>query len=324
MEGRLIPVNAFIALTSRIPAEWPGALSAAGYRLEALELPLNTPKGRVVADAVGFNEELNRFVVAEGKSGNGVDHEQAAKYGILDPMELVRSTGVTVSSTAELNAAPCYICLADGADGVEFGLSEAGCEYPLVVVGEDFVELRNAAPYPELVAAFGDGLAVPGPPPAVVRVDEESPDEEYDRIAAAALMARAARGDQLVSATDLAADAVPHLPIYGAGHRGIIQRKVDQALARICAKSPENFDYRGRTSIRSYGVVTITDSPERSDPRGRTQRYQAIAGRLGGTAQVAPPAFEQVGLFDDVDLNAELARLEPSDTPEAGEEEQDT
>ena len=275
----------------------------------------------VVVDAVAFNPALNRFIAAECKSGNNIENEQAVRYGMLDPAELVRSTGVTITEPGDIEVQPCYICLADSADRVGLGLSKAGCSYPIVVVGDQDITLRNADALPEIVGIAKSGLAVPGPPPATIRVDDESPDEDYDRVVGAAVMAHVARGDPMVSTIDLAGDAVPHLPIYGAGHRHAIQKRVEQAAQRVCDRSPENFEYRGRTSVRDHGVVTIVDSPERSDPRGRTQRYLAIAGRLGGQVLPSRAEFEQPGLFDDVDLDAELAKLESTNTAEAGEEE---
>ena len=322
VDRRLIPVNAFIALTARGPSSWPSPLADAGYRLEGLEIPLRTENGLIVVDAVAFNPTLNRFIAAECKSGNNVENEQAVRYGMLDANELVRSTGVTITEPGRVEVHSCYVCLSESADRVELGLSKAGCSYPIFVVGDHDVTLRNAGSLPEIVGIVEAGLTVPGPPPAIVRVDDESPDEDYDRVVSAAFMAHVARGDPMVSTIDLAGDAVPHLPLYGAGHRHTIQKRVEQAAQRACDRSPENFEYRGRTSVRDHGVVTIVDSPERSDPRGRTQRYQAIAGRLGGLVPTGRAEFEQPGLFDDVDLDAELARLEPTNNAEAGEEDE--
>ncbi|MDJ0769821.1 MAG: hypothetical protein QNJ12_13550 [Ilumatobacter sp.] len=321
MDRRLVPVNAFIALAARGPSSWPSPFADAGYRLEGLEIPLHTQNGLVVVDAVAFNPALNRFIAAECKSGNNIENEQAVRYGMLDPAELVRSTGVTITQPGDIEVQPCYVCLADTADRVELGLSKASCPYPIVVVGDQDITLRNSDALPEIIGIAESGLAVPGPPPATIRVDDESPDEDYDRVVGAAVMAHVARGDPMVSTIDLAGDAVPHLPIYGAGHRRAIQKRVEQAAQRVCDRSPENFEYRGRTSVRDHGLVTIVDSPERSDPRGRTQRYQAIAGRLGGQVLPSRAEFEQPGLFDDVDLDAELAKLESTNTAEAGEEE---
>lgn len=322
MDRRLIPVNAFIALTAYGPSSWPSPLADAGYRLEGLEIPLHTERGLVVVDAVAFNPALNRFAAAECKSGNNVESEQAIRYGMLDATELVRSTGVTITEPGEIEVQPCYVCLSDSVDRVALGLSKADCSYPILVVGDDNVALWNADSFPENLGISEAGLTVPGPPPAIVRVDDESPDEDYDRVVSTALMAHAARRDPMVSTIDLAGDAVPHLPIYGASHRHAIQKRVEQAAHRLCDRSPENFEYRGRTSIRDHGVVTIIDSPERSDPRGRTQRYQAISGRLGGQAPSGRDDFEQPGLFDEVDLDAELAKLESTNNTEAGEEDE--
>lgn len=320
MDRRLIPVNAFIALTAQSGANYPRVLGEMGYRLEALEVPLNTEDGRIVADAVAFNPDKNEFLVAECKSGNNIETAQAQKYSKIDPKELVRTTGVTVEESTPLTVQVCYVCLSDGADGIQTGLAKARCEYPIIEVGDDQVALRNGDAAPDLKKPFGDGLPVSGPPAAIIRLDDESPPSEFDSVVAAALMARVARGDEIISIPDLAADAVPHLPIYGTRHRGQIEKLVSESAQRICASSPENFDYRGNTSVRSHGVVRIIDSPEKADPRGRTQRYQALRNRVAGAEAAAVPSFEQGGLFDDVDLSEELAKLEESERPEGGDE----
>ena len=77
MDVRLIPVNAFIALVSPRATSWPNPLYEIGYRLEGLEVPANAGDGRVVIDCVAFDAEENRFMVAEGKSGNNIEDDQA-------------------------------------------------------------------------------------------------------------------------------------------------------------------------------------------------------------------------------------------------------
>lgn len=320
MDRRLIPVNAFIALTAQSGASFPRTLGEIGFRLEALEVPLNTEDGRVVADAVAFNPVKNEFLVAECKSGSNIETAQAQKYGKIDPKELVRTTGVTVQESTPLTVQVCYVCLSEGADGIQTGLAKAKCDYPIIEVGDKQVALRNGEAAPDLIEPFGDGLPAPGPPAAIIRLDDESPPSEFDSVVAASLLARVARGDEIISIPDLAADAVPHLPIYGTRQRGQIEKSVGDAAQRICASSPENFEYRGNTSVRPHGVVRIIDSPEKADPRGRTQRYQALRNRVAGAKAVDVPSYEQGGLFDDVDLSKELAKLEESDPPEGGEE----
>lgn len=81
--------------------------------------------------------------------------------------------------------------------------------------------------------------------------------------------------------------------------------------------------FRHPTASRDYSIVEVVDSPERADPRGRTQRYQAIRRRLQGSTGDDPiPARQQV-LFDSLDLGSELeepAAIEPSAAPGNHEE----
>ena len=118
MDARLIPLNAFIALVSPAGTSWPNPLHGAGYRLEALELPLDAAGGRVAADAVAFSPDMNRFLVVETKSGRNVRPEQARRYGQVDAHQLVRHTGVTVARDDEVTVEPLYVCLADNVDRI--------------------------------------------------------------------------------------------------------------------------------------------------------------------------------------------------------------
>ena len=118
MDTRLIPLNAFIALVSPSCTSWPNPLHSAGYRLEALELPLDAAGGRVVADAVAFSPGMNRSLVVETKSGRNVRPDQARRDGQVDGRQLVRHTGVTVARDDGVTVEPLYVCLADNVDRI--------------------------------------------------------------------------------------------------------------------------------------------------------------------------------------------------------------
>lgn len=321
MDSRLIPVNAFVALTSRSTAAFPNALGAAGYQLEGLEVPVRTEDGVVVVDAVAFHPGLNRLLVVEAKSGKNIEVNQAKKYGKIEPDHLVRDAGITVvNERPPLTVVPCYICMDDTSDGIAFGLSEAGCDYPMIVVADDHVELRDPEHVlPDLSSSFP--APSNAPPPTIVAVDDQSPDVEFDRIIPPTLVARATRADPgtVIPVSEIASDSIPHLHIYGTARRSLLVKKVEAATRRACEASPQNFEFKARTGTRSYPVVKVLDPPERSDPRGRTQRYQGMASRFGGRTSDDTTTFEQGELFDDVDLNTELAKLGQTGEVEAGE-----
>ncbi len=313
MDARLIPLNAFIGLVSPAASSWPNPLCTAGYGLVALELPLDASGERVVADAVAFNDDTNQFLVVEAKSGRNIRAEQAKKYSLADARQLVRHTDVTVGGEDKLAIAPLYVCLAENVDRIQQGLEAAGCEYPVLAVGQDRIAMHGAASAPQDSAdMFSRPLPVPGWPPAIIRVDADSAASDFDMIASQALIGEVSLGKSQVSSPELAARAIPHLHIYGAGYRNRLIQKVGQALERQCAASPASFRFRPPTANRDYALVDVIDSPERADPRGRTQRYQAIRRRFRGQDMREPSATQQPALFDSLDLGTEL------DEPEAG------
>lgn len=324
MDARLIPLNAFIGLVLPPGTSWPNPLFEAGYVLVALELPLDAAGGRVVADAVAFNPGTNRFLVVEAKSGRNIRVEQARRYGLADGPQLVRHTGVTVALEEDLGVQPVYVCLTDNLDRISMGLREAGCAYPILAVGEQEITLHGETDTcPDLASVFAASVRAPGWPPATIRVDEDSDADEFDMIAGQALLVEANLGRSSISAPDLAARAIPHLHIYGTGYRRNLVSKVEQALQRLCQNSPENFNYRRPTASRDYAVVEIVDSPERADPRGRTQRYQAIGRRFRGQPQPEPSSAQQQELFDSLDLDTELEELATDETGAARDEREE-
>jgi hypothetical protein len=308
VDARLIPVNAFIALTSSRSTSWPNPLYEVGYRLEGLEVPVSAGGGRIEIDAVAFNPATNWFLNAEGKSGNNIEDEQARRYGQVDPADLVRLTGVTITKSGDLSAAVLYVCLEESVDRIRVGLASAGCEYPVLSVGSTHVALHGEPDDPALLAALADPIDVPGPPPGVILVDDHSDDSAYDAIVSAALVAALARGEESIACPDLAKRAIPYLDFFAKGHRSKLVGGVTRAARRAAEASPETFEFRPPTAAREYAMVKVTDSPEQADPRGRTQRYQALKHRLAGTV---PQADDLQGmLFDEFDLAVELEKAD--------------
>lgn len=196
-------------------------------------------------------------------------------------------------------------------DRVLQGLGAAGCDYPVLAVGENQIVLCGPVPATQdLIDAFSHPLGVPGWPPTIVRVDRESDASEFDMITSQALMAEVNLGRSPISGPELAARAIPHLHIYGTGYRNNLVKKVEQALERQCVACPTNFRLRPPTASRDYALVDVVDSPERADPRGRTQRYQAIRRRFQGQDMRVPSATQQPALFDSLDLGTELEEPE--------------
>lgn len=319
MDRRLIPINAFVALCAAPGSSWPNPLWHVGYRLEALELPANPQERRIVIDCVAFHPPANRFLLAEGKSG-GIEPEQAQRYGTVDPKELVRTIGVTVTAPGELHSDVIYVGLAEHVDSILLGLAKAGCPYPLIAVGPEEISLHGQAPNdPAVAAALEHPIGIKGPPPFLVKVDELSPPAEYDALVGAALVAAVAQGRDTIGIPELAASAIPHLHLLGKGARKQIEKLVTAAARRACEQAKETFSFHPSTANREYALVRVLDSPEGADPRGRTQRYQALVPRLGGTPARRVDEI-QAQLFDDADLTEELEKADTGDLDDPGEE----
>ncbi len=301
VEKRLIPVNAFIALTSHFDTSWPRTLYDAGYRLEGLEMPAKAADdGKVVIDCVAFAEASNRFLAAESKSGNNIKAQQAQRYAELIPESLVLATRAISGNPDDLSADPLFVCLSGSVERILHGLAGAGCAFPVLAIGDGEVSLCGHPPSdPKLRNALAEPIQVPGPPPFVVQVDEQSKDSEYDRMVATAIVAESSRGVELIGCPDLAARAIVHLTLFGERSRSRLIKRVAEAAERLCGRSDGGWEYRPSTMTRKYPAVKILDSPEHLDTRGRTQSYQGLTARLSGDSDLAAEHGEVDA--DDVD-----------------------
>ncbi len=306
MESRLIPINAMAALLSPETTSWPSTLHDAGYRLVGLEIPLDTPRGRVIADLVAFNAATNYFLVTECKSGRNINPDQAIRYSHIDAPQLVRSTDATMTASYDLSVEILYACLADNRNRVLLGLKKAGCGYPVISVGAEHLALDPNESTGPMTLSVTTTIPVSGPPPAIIRVDEGSSTEEFYKVTAQALVSEIARGTDSISVPDLSGRTIPHLHIYGTKVRRRLIREVEKAAENCCAAAPEIIRFRPRTANRDYAVINVTDSPETVDPRGRTQRYQSLGRKLRGLPPGQQPDSGQLPLFDMITMGTEL------------------
>ncbi len=270
-------------------------------------------------DGVAFNAAKNRFLAAEGKSGNNIEYQQAERYGALDSAELVRMTGVTLTTAGAQTAEPVYVCLADNLERILAGLLGASRNYPVLAVGETEVTLRGGPPADAPIAdRFAQPVAIPGPPPAIIRLDEQSGDDEFDKVVGSALVAEVTQGKDIIGEGRLASRSIAHLHLHGTGARSRLVKKVAASARRLCDASPENFEFKAATATRHYSVVKVVDNPEQADPRGRTQRFQALRARLEGREPGA--TIEEPTLFDEIDLAVELEKADTSEPDEDADE----
>ncbi|MDQ6613701.1 MAG: hypothetical protein M3083_02805 [Actinomycetota bacterium] len=317
MELRFVPVNALIALCSQTVTSWPRTMFDAGYRLAALEFPaIGADGGKVTVDTVAWATERHRFVLGEAKSGANVEPVQAQRYATADVNDLVRKVGVTVTTAGNLTAQPVYACLRDNEDRILLGLTGAGLDLPVLSIGDNDVrhvgsEFDDGA----LSAAFAAPIPINGPPPGIITIDLESPAEAFDSVVRAALVALAAREVESATTDVIASEAIPHFAYYPLGYRNSLVRKIDLAARQAAAAAPDVFTYTPPTRTRGIGMIGIRNGPETLDPRGRTQRYQALAGRFtpAGRPPKDPGGQMALNLGDGADLERELAEAERVD-----------
>lgn len=319
-----MPLNALIALCT--PGdEYPSPLGDARYHLAGIEVPVVAGDSKVVIDAVLFRRDGNIVLAGEAKSGANIDENQARGYGLLRSDDVIVAAAITIREAGGRQLQALYVCLGENLDRVLRGLGEAGLACPVLAVSDDWIERHGAAFLdPDADARFAQPVAVPGPPPRIIPVDDEPPDEAFDLIVLAALVAALSHQRPQVSVPALAEQALPHLAIFGKAARGRLVGKVDAAARRATERDSATFEYLGRTGTRDHAVVRFVRSPEEAARQGRTQVYQSIA-RAAGKPQHkrGAPSSDQMALFDDLieELQQADEGAEPDEEPNDEEEE---
>ncbi len=143
MEERLLPVNATLGLTISCGVG-PAPLADAGYRLVGIEVPVTCRSGATVTvDLVFLRGETSHFLLCEAKSGAHVDEEQAKRYSDIDPSNVVRATGATLTQRVSPSGEIMYVCLEGHVSSIRTGLAAAGVNYPILAVGSTTVTLTD-------------------------------------------------------------------------------------------------------------------------------------------------------------------------------------
>ena len=295
---------------------WPSPLAAAGYRLQALEIPVSVKGDRVVIDAVAFRQDNRAALAAEAKSGRNVDVAQAGRYSNLSADSVIRSASITVSEPGSRTVQGVFICLEENVARILTGLSRSMASLPVLALNQDSIRHHGAAfSDPDVQATFDTPHVFVGAPPRYVTVDQDSPDEDFDHLVLATLVEAVSHQRPQISIPALAERAIQFLLMYGTAIRNRLIKRVDESARRVAALDDESFLYVPPTGSRNDPVVEFVRDPEGLDLRGRTQSYQAISR---AAAKKPPRRREIVGQtrFDEV-----LAELDRASEPDEEQEE---
>jgi hypothetical protein len=325
MEQRFVPLNAVIGMYSTITTSWPRPFHDAGYRLQALEFPIRFDDGgTVVADAIGYKDAENRFALHESKSGTAVKEGQARGYATADATYLVRGLSVTVGPGSGPTLQSSFVCLEEHAERILWQLEQAEVELPVLLLGEQSITaVGKRFEDPALATAFSSPIPITQPPPGIVVVDTESADEDFDQMVYPSLVAAASLREETITVAKLAEDSLAHYAIYPAPYKRRLRAKVAAAAQRAAAADPQHWSFQRFQGADEDGMIRVLSTPEQADPRGRTQQYQAMRGRLqsGRRRRPRPEIPGQVSFFAaSSEVEEELERAGSVD-PEGGEEE---
>lgn len=319
VERRLVPVNAVLALLAR-DGGWFEDLAEQGFRLHALELDVQSTPGVVRADVVIYRVEPDLLLLVEGKSGGNVVERQARGYDAADvqgiraradlPNELVGLPAVEVS--------PLYVCLEEHRQDIVRSLHALQLEAPVLSVAPGSVVLDG--PVPAGLRPFSKQDPSLGLPPARIRLDAESPLEEFMSVLLQRVVAAAVQGHRHLE-LDAVAGAIfqghwVHMSVQG--RRSVIA-KIKSAATQLARGELRDLIRLEGSSAVPHRVV-IADSPASADPRGAPQRWQALMrraardlGRVGPSIVERQPQLSIDDLAIDVESMEELA---PSSTEE--------
>ncbi len=307
MEARLVPINAVVALLTGTGG-WPALLGDQGLNFAWLEVPVKTTKSLVVIDAVALDERDGKALVTEAKSGGSIDPAQAQKYAALTLQEL-RRVVTFQADPATGTIEVLYACLAEHEKAIGHGLSEIQVDVSLLVVDRPASRVRLVPSPASRLTGFDEPVPA-GLPPRLVRLDADSPDEAYEAMLLAQVMAAMSRDERTIPVSTLL-ERVPYLANYSTQARNDLARRATQVLREIQRRFPGDFEVRpaaGNVHAAAGGTVIISRSPRDSDPRGETQGWQRLKRRAGGAGRSRRPTARdpnQLSL-DDLAEQAEM------------------
>lgn len=275
VETRLIPVNAVLALVAR-DGGWFEDLANQGFRLHALELDVQSTPGVVRADVVLYRLDPDLILLVEGKSGQSVAERQARGYDAAEvagiraradlPNELVGRPSVSVSAL--------YVCLQEHRDDIVGSLAALELEAPVLSVGPGSAMLDG--PVPAGLERFSHEDPHLGQPPVRIRLDRDSPPEEFMAVLLQRVVAAAVQGQSHLELDDVARGIFQghwvHISVQGRRDLVALLKKAATQLGR--GELSGFIRVEGSSSVPDR--VVIVDSPGSADPRGAPQRWQAL------------------------------------------------
>lgn len=311
MDDRLIPINGLIALL-RGDGGWPGTLGEAGFKRHQLEVPINTPKGDIRADALIYRETPALILLSECKSGGNIDADQAGKYLSADLSWLKRTGAVppALKRTDGAQVGVLFVGRDEHRADLERGLVELEINVPLLTVGGHRIRLSGAGETSGL-----DDFSLDhdrGLPPGRLPIDHQSDDAEILELLIPQIVAAQAKLEDLVGIEMICSRILPEWAVLSHGAQNQFIGRVAQLLSAL-----EAGDFKGQIRYErlrqpgTRGRLHILDSPAKRDPRGRTQAFQAqqrrgqaVLGRKGRRASLPgqislDELAEEAGLADD-------------------------
>lgn len=296
---RFLPHNTFISMCTPDDG-WPSPLADAGYKIKGIETPMGGQGGqeRATPDIIAFNESEQSILLVEAKSGGSASPGQAQRYVKLTLEEVVRGSKIKVREPDKLSKEVVYVCLRDNEMAILTGLQKADVDIPVLSVTE-FEVRRVGSEFEDrrLNKEFKDPVTAKRPVPVYINLDSESSDSEFDKAVAGELVAQLSGKRVRVSVMELAKAICGFLNLMGDRERNHIIRKTSEAAERMATKLGFRFS-PGPT--RPDNAVTFGDQPERAHPRGRTQKYQALA-RRAAESDDSPKIKGQGRLKDSID-----------------------
>ncbi len=299
MESRLVPINGLIALLTG-DGGWPRPLGDAGYNLHGLEARIfYASKKRVVVDALLSHESARMVVLSECKSGQNLRQSQMEGYSKVTGQAVATHFGLPFRA----NGLELLIVALDEHEGrMKIALDDLHMTVPMLLISR-----RRARLTAPLSSVSPFDINVPGLPPPVIVLDDQSTDTEFIRHLIPALIARVKKRQKMVGVDDLLADVIPWWRIYhvDGGHESMCDRATKALRLTLAEFFAKDFIVETRSG-QHCGVVRVLQSPGDNRPRGVTQGWQRLqrqAERAVGQRQPKPVPPGQMS-FEDLGLKA--------------------
>jgi hypothetical protein len=174
-------INAIIAMC-RSDSKWPHYFYDMAFGVKWIEYPFTCSTGEtLVPDLVIVSNVQNNCILFESKSGSNIENEQAERYKMVQPDDVVSKLFVDVVRGQKPCIDVTYLCFSESTSAIVSQLNALSAEFPVLEMAPDVLRLvANSFSASKITNDLSKGIAIDRNkiPMGYIPFDENSSDSE--------------------------------------------------------------------------------------------------------------------------------------------------